>query len=103
MVALRDQPRLGVAAGIKHPAIEPMAGGKIDEPGGRTLVVGAWPGHAVGNVARVFGDGVVVGDEPYRDAATAEAAGDRQAAMGAAEDQGAACARDRHAGSRKSA
>ena len=69
----------------------------------RALVIGARPGHAPGGVARVFGDGVVVRDEPHRNAVTPEAAGDRQAAMGAAEDYGAACAADRHAGSRMSA
>ena len=37
VVVLRDQPRLGVAAGKQHPAIEAMTGGEVDQPLGGAL------------------------------------------------------------------
>ena len=59
--------------------VRAMAGGEINEPFGGSLLIGPRPGQAPRRVAGVFGDGMVVGDEPDGDALASEAARDREA------------------------
>jgi hypothetical protein len=93
-----DQPDLGICTGKQQPAVETVSRCKFEEPVGGALAIGACPGNAPFDITGIFRDRMVVGGEPDRNAVPAETAGNREAAMGAAEnDRAGAMARPRDA------
>ena len=84
---LRDELHLGVAAGEQDPAVQTVTRGEVREIGDGIVPIRAGPDEVALHVARQGRQGIIVGDEPDRDAAPAEAARDFEAAVSAAEDE----------------
>src|SRR5712691_2754301 len=95
-MVLRYQTQLGVTSGNKNPAVETVAACKTQQESQRALVAGAGPVVVTGDVARIFRNPMIIADEADGNSTSPERARKGEAAVGAANDQGADGPIERH-------
>src|SRR5208282_5282473 len=87
VMILRDQAHILIAGCEQHPSGQAVARGHIDDRCRSTLVVGAGPRKTAPHIPREFRQRMT-GEKPHRDAVSSETAGNTNADVSAADNQG---------------
>jgi hypothetical protein len=85
---LRHQPQLGIARSDQDPSREPMAMRQLEQNIDGAGVIRPGPAEGTIDVARISCDRMIAADKPDGNPMTPEAAGEPEAPMRSADDQG---------------